>query len=107
VQRSGCVLADAGDAKAAIIATGAEVPFALPARKERATEGAAVRVVSMPSSSVFDRQDEPYSAAILQRSKVQSCRLSALRESVAALITYYVGELVTHAQTSSRSRRVA
>jgi transketolase len=67
VKRGGYVLSDAADAKAAILATGSEVPLALAAQKQLADAGIAVRVVSMPSTSVFDRQDETYRAAVLPK----------------------------------------
>ncbi len=50
-----------------LIATGSEVALAMDARKALAEEGIAVRVVSMPCTSVFDRQDEAYRAAVLPR----------------------------------------
>ena len=67
IKRGGYVLADAGGAKAAILATGSEVPLALAAQKQLAGAGIAVRVVSMPSTSVFDRQDAAYRAAVLPK----------------------------------------
>jgi transketolase len=68
VRRGGYVLAEAaGPARAVLIATGSEVPLALEAQKRLAAEGIPVRVVSMPSTSVFDRQDEAYRAAVLPR----------------------------------------
>jgi hypothetical protein len=48
-----------------IIATGSEVQLALHAQAELAKRGIAVRVVSMPSTSVFDRQDVKYKKAVL------------------------------------------
>ena len=63
------MLADWPDAqvsrRAVIIATGSEVALAMGAREALATEGFAVRVVSLPCTSVFDRQDEAYRAAVL------------------------------------------
>jgi len=60
--------ADAGlkkKAKAVIIATGSEVQLALHAQAALAQEGIAVRVVSMPSTNVFDRQDTKYKKSVL------------------------------------------
>jgi len=54
-----------GAAKAVIIATGSEVQLALGAQKLLAESGIPVRVVSMPSTSVFDRQDREYKASVL------------------------------------------
>ncbi|OGA57507.1 MAG: transketolase [Betaproteobacteria bacterium RIFCSPLOWO2_12_FULL_67_28] len=65
VKRGGYVLADAAGAKAVLIATGSEVQLALAAQKLLAESGLATRVVSMPSTSVFDRQDAGYRAAVL------------------------------------------
>ena len=48
-----------------IIATGSEVALAMGARTALATEGIAVRVVSMPGTNVFDRQDASYRASVL------------------------------------------
>ena len=67
VKRGGYVLSDAPDAKAAILATGSEVPLALAAQKQLAGAGIAARVVSMPSTNVFDRQDEVYRASVLPK----------------------------------------
>ncbi|MBX3643017.1 MAG: transketolase [Rubrivivax sp.] len=52
-------------AQAVIIATGSEVQLALHAQAELAQSGIAVRVVSMPSTSVFDRQDTDYKSRVL------------------------------------------
>jgi transketolase len=68
VRRGGYVLADwngAGAKRAVIIATGSEVALAMAAREALARDGAAARVVSMPSTGVFDRQDAAYRASVL------------------------------------------
>jgi transketolase len=52
-------------AKAVIIATGSEVQLALRAQEELAKKKIPVRVVSMPSTTVFDRQDLDYKKAVL------------------------------------------
>ncbi len=64
-ERGGYVLSEAAAARATIIATGSEVPTALEAQKMLAGEGIPVRVVSMPSTSVFDRQPEEYRRSVL------------------------------------------
>jgi transketolase len=51
--------------RAVIVATGAEVSLAVSAQQLLAQEGVAVRVVSMPSTNVFDRQDEAYRKRVL------------------------------------------
>jgi transketolase len=67
VRRGGYVLADAPGARAIIIATGSEVPLAVGARAKLAEEGIPVRVVSMPSTEVFDRQDAAYRRSVLPK----------------------------------------
>jgi transketolase len=52
-------------AQAVIIATGSEVQLALHAQAQLAQSGIAVRVVSMPSTTVFDRQATAYKASVL------------------------------------------
>ena len=52
-------------AQAVIIATGSEVQLALHAQAELARLKIAVRVVSMPSNTVFDRQSTAYKASVL------------------------------------------
>ena len=75
VTRGGYILseASAGGApttvRAVIIATGSEVALAMEAQKILAAENIAVRVVSMPSTSVFDRQDAAYRASVLPRNE--------------------------------------
>ncbi|HUP09557.1 MAG TPA: transketolase [Caldimonas sp.] len=51
--------------QAVLIATGSEVQLALNAQQELATEGIAVRVVSMPSTTAFDRQTTAYKLRVL------------------------------------------
>jgi transketolase len=69
IARGGYVLAEAvaGLPRAVIIATGSEVQLALEAQKLLAHENIPVTVVSMPSTSVFDRQDAAYRDAVLPR----------------------------------------
>ena len=54
-----------GKARAVIIATGSEVQLALAAQKQLAELKIAVRVVSMPSTTTFDRQSLAYKKAVL------------------------------------------
>jgi len=65
IEKGGYVLADAENPRAVLIATGSEVQLALGARKLLAAEGIQVRVVSLPSTTVFDRQPEDYRASVL------------------------------------------
>ena len=68
IARGGYVLSEAqGKAQAVIIATGSEVDLALKAQAELAQEGIAVRVVSMPNTNAFDRQDAAYKAGVLPK----------------------------------------
>ena len=69
IRRGGYVLAEAAGGKPAVvlIATGSEVALAMDARKALGENGIAVRVVSMPSTNVFDRQDAAYKSSVLPR----------------------------------------
>jgi transketolase len=71
VPRGGYVLADfppaAAGRRVVVIATGSEVSLALGARTTLAQEGIGVRVVSMPCTEAFDRQDIAYRTAVLPR----------------------------------------
>ncbi|SAI65681.1 transketolase [Bordetella ansorpii] len=67
IARGGYVLRDAEGARAVIIATGSEVGLALDAQAQLAKEGIAVRVVSMPSTDVFDQQDAAWKASVLPK----------------------------------------
>ena len=65
IERGGYVLSDMDGARAVIIATGSEVGVALEAQKVLAGVGVPVRVVSMPSTSAFDRQPKDYRNSVL------------------------------------------
>jgi transketolase len=68
IRRGGYVLADWNgtvERRAVIIATGSEVALAIGAREALAADAVAARVVSMPCTSVFDRQDAAYRASVL------------------------------------------
>jgi transketolase len=68
IARGGYVLADCqGKPQALLLATGSEVQLAMEAQAKLAGEGVRVRVVSMPSTSVFDRQDAAYRDTVLPR----------------------------------------
>ena len=87
VARGGYVLQDAKDARAAIIATGSEVAIAIDAQKLLADQGIAVRVVSMPSTDVFDRQDEAWRKSVLPKGMPRV----AVEAGVTAFWHKYVG----------------
>ena len=59
------VYENAADFDTILIATGSEVNLAVSAAKELASQGVKVRVVSMPSTDVFDVQDAAYKEEIL------------------------------------------
>lgn len=66
IRKGGYVLSEAaGAVQAIIIATGSEVDLAVKAQAALAAEGVNVRVVSMPSTNVFDRQDQAYKDSVL------------------------------------------
>jgi len=67
INRGGYVLRDAPDAKVILIGTGSEVELAVKAAEQLAREGIAARVVSMPSTDVYDRQDAAYKASVLTK----------------------------------------
>ncbi|MEO8266108.1 MAG: transketolase [Ilumatobacteraceae bacterium] len=67
LRRGAYVMVDPAEAppEVIIIATGSEVQLAIAAYDELTAEGAAVRVVSMPSSELFDRQPVDYRDSVL------------------------------------------
>ena len=67
IDRGGYVLSEASDGKpqAIIIATGSEIGLAMSAQQALAESGISVRVVSMPCTSLFDRQDQAYKDSVL------------------------------------------
>jgi transketolase len=68
IRRGGYVLREPdGKPEAVIIATGSEVGIAVEAAERLAEKGKRVRVVSMPSTDVFDAQDEAYRDSVLPK----------------------------------------
>ena len=66
IARGGYVLRQTpGEPDAILIATGSELGLATDAAELLAAEGTAVRVVSMPSTDVFDAQDQTYRDSVL------------------------------------------
>ena len=66
--RGGYVLADSdAPLDVILVATGSEVALATMARDRLAAQGIGARVVSMPSTSVFDRQDAAYRDTVLPK----------------------------------------
>ena len=67
IDKGGYILSEAADGKprAIIIATGSEIGLAMNAQTALAETGIQVRVVSMPCTSLFDRQDVVYKDSVL------------------------------------------
>jgi transketolase len=68
IKKGGYIISPAkGAARAVIIATGSEVELALKAQEALAQQEIHVNVVSMPSTNVFDRQDQAYKDTVLPK----------------------------------------
>ncbi len=68
IKKGGYVISAAkGNAKAILIATGSEVELALKAQTTLSQQDIPVTVVSMPSTNVFDRQDQAYKDSVLPK----------------------------------------
>ncbi|EIC9802132.1 transketolase [Vibrio cholerae] len=66
IAKGGYILKDcAGQPELILIATGSEVELAVAAYEQLSAEGKAVRVVSIPSTDAFDKQDAAYREAVL------------------------------------------
>lgn len=66
IKRGGYILSDCdGTPEAILIATGSEIDLAMQAAKELSSKGKKVRVVSMPSTDMFDAQDAGYKESVL------------------------------------------
>ncbi|OCH11582.1 transketolase [Aliivibrio fischeri] len=66
IAKGGYILKDCeGQPELILIATGSEVELAVEAAAQLTAKGKAVRVVSMPSTDAFDKQDEAYREAVL------------------------------------------
>jgi transketolase len=71
VERGGYVLADCGGVpEVIIIATGSEVALSMEAYQQLTTEGVSVRVVSMPSWELFERQTSDYRESVIPHNVV-------------------------------------
>ncbi|MFC4818945.1 transketolase [Dokdonella ginsengisoli] len=89
IARGGYVLAEAdgGVPQRVLIATGSEIGLALAARRILQDEGVPTRVVSLPSTEAFDRQDAAYRASVLPA----GVRKIAVEAGTTALWWKYVG----------------
>ncbi|EMQ2877307.1 transketolase [Vibrio navarrensis] len=66
IAKGGYILKDSdGKPELILIATGSEVELAVKAAEQLTVEGKKVRVVSMPSTDAFDKQDAAYREAVL------------------------------------------
>jgi transketolase len=65
IRKGGYVFSDVAGAQVIIIANGSELDLAIQAAAELNAAGTKVRVVSMPSTNVFDRQDQAYKDSVL------------------------------------------
>jgi transketolase len=65
IKKGGYVLCDCDDYKVILIATGSELDLAMKSCEALKAEGIASRVVSMPCTHAFDRQDQAYKYSVL------------------------------------------
>ncbi|MDP8033310.1 transketolase [Pasteurella atlantica] len=78
VSRGGYVLKDCeGTPELILIATGSEVELAVKAAEQLTAEGKKARVVSMPCTNIFDRQDEEYRESVLPSSVTKRVAIEA------------------------------
>jgi transketolase len=78
IERGGYVLSDCdGTPDAIIIATGSEVELAIGAAQQLNEKGKKIRVVSMPSTDVFDAQDDAYREAVLPSNVIKRVAVEA------------------------------
>lgn len=78
IKRGGYVLIDSGDTpEVVVIATGSEVGIAAEAVRTVAAKGRKIRLVSMPSTNTFDRQDDGYKHSVLPPSVVKRVAVEA------------------------------
>jgi transketolase len=89
IERGGYVLSEAasGAPRLILIATGSEVGLAMHAQKRLQDEGIATRVVSMPSTTRFDRQEQGYRDSVL----LPEVRRVAIEAGVSDFWRKYVG----------------
>ncbi|RUO68326.1 transketolase [Idiomarina ramblicola] len=89
IARGGYVLKDCdGEPEVILIATGSEVDLAVAAFEQLSEQGHKVRVVSMPSTNVFDIQDSEYKESVLPSSVT---RRVAIEAGIADFWYKYIG----------------
>jgi transketolase len=78
IRRGGYVLSDCvGTPECILIATGSEVALAIDAAKQLTQQGRRIRVVSMPSTNVFDVQDVAYRESVLPKAVTKRVAIEA------------------------------
>ena len=78
ISRGGYILSDSdGQPEAIIIATGSEVELAAKAADDLRAKGKKIRVVSMPSTNVFESQDAAYRESVLPASVTKRVAVEA------------------------------
>lgn len=78
ISKGGYILSDSeGQPDAILIATGSEVELALKAAEEIRAGGKKIRVVSMPSTNIFDAQDAAYRESILPKAVTKRVAVEA------------------------------
>ena len=76
-QKGGYVLCEDKDFEAIIIATGSEVELAVEAKSKLNEQGVKVRIVSMPSTNIFDEQPQEYKESVLPKNILKRVAVEA------------------------------
>jgi len=76
-QKGGYVLCEDKDFEAIIIATGSEVELAVEAKAKLNEQGVKVRIVSMPSTNIFDEQQQEYKDSVLPKNILKRVAVEA------------------------------
>ena len=76
-QKGGYVLCEDKDFEAIIIATGSEVELAVEAKTKLNEQGVKVRIVSMPSTNIFDEQSQEYKDSVLPKNILKRVAIEA------------------------------
>jgi len=76
-QKGGYVLCEDKDFEVIIIATGSEVELAVEAKAKLNEQGVKVRIVSMPSTNIFDEQSQEYKESVLPKNILKRVAVEA------------------------------
>lgn len=76
-QKGGYVLCEDKDFEAIIIATGSEVELAVEAKTKLNEQGVKIRIVSMPSTNIFDEQPQEYKESVLPKNILKRVAVEA------------------------------